>query len=68
MIDGRPAENSYMTCFYDDKAKQHVYSLKHKTRVSGCQYYSGQVNIQGQNHGFAKKWKEDGHIYEGFYD
>jgi hypothetical protein len=25
------------------------------------------VNKEGKSHGFAKKWKEDGSIYEGYY-
>ncbi len=68
MIDGRPAEDSYCTWFYDSHAKQNVYSLKHQTRVSGCQYFSGQMNVEGKPHGFAKKWKEDGSIFCGYYD
>ena len=68
MIDGRPADLSYSTTFHEDNAKQHVYSIKHKTRVSGCQIFSVQLNKEGLRNGFGKSWKEDGSIYEGYYD
>lgn len=65
MIDGRPADKSYSTWFCEKKAKMHVYSLQNETLVSGCQFFSGQVNMHGERHGFAKKWSNNGSIYLG---
>jgi hypothetical protein len=44
MENGRPANNSHCTGFFNNGKKQHVESLKEKTDVSGQYYYSAQIN------------------------
>jgi hypothetical protein len=44
MVNGRPAENSFMTVFHEKGAKAFVRSLKDKIDVSFKQCATGQIN------------------------
>jgi hypothetical protein len=65
MVNGRPAENSFLTELNKKGAKAFVSSLKKKIDVSGKQYATGQVNKEGLFHGKYKDWCRDGNIYDG---
>ena len=68
MLNGRPAENSFLTIFNAKGAKAFVRSLKNKIDLSGKQYATGQVKKEGKIHGQGKLWYDDGHIYVGSVD
>ena len=67
MVNGRPADNSFMTIFNAKGAKAFVRSLKNKIDLSGKQLGTGQVNKEGYFHGKLKEWYDDGDIYVGSY-
>ena len=50
MLEGRPGDSSYRSCFHSDGSKGNVDSLEKETDVSGWQQYSGQSK-QGYAHG-----------------
>ena len=54
MLNGRPADNSFETLFYQKGAKAFVRSLKNKIDVSGKQYETRQVNKEGESNGQLK--------------
>ncbi len=65
MVNGRPAENSFMTEFYPYETQGFVFSLKNKIDVSGKQFVTSQVNKEGEFHGQAKGWNKNGEIFVG---
>ena len=67
MENGRPAQNSYLTSFYNNGCKQHVESLKNKTDVSGWYCFSGQIDKEKRVNGLARRCDDDGSIYIGQY-
>ena len=67
MLNGRPAENSFLTIFNAKGAKAFVRSLKNKIDLSGKQYATGQVKKEGNFYGKFKVWYDDGDIYVGSF-
>jgi hypothetical protein len=65
MENGRPAQNSYCTNFYNNGYKQHVESLKNETDASGWYYISAQIDKEGRFNGLARRCNDDGSIYIG---
>jgi hypothetical protein len=55
MIDGRPADSSFYTLFFENGYTRNVESLKTSTDVSGYQYKSSRVQ-QALSHGEGKQW------------
>jgi hypothetical protein len=62
MLNGRPADESYLTYFYgaDLSQKQNVAS-------TGGQYYTIQVDKERRLNGQGKAWRDDGSVYVGGY-
>jgi hypothetical protein len=67
MIDGRPADSSFYTAFFNNFLTRNVESLKTLTDVSGYQLRSSRVQ-QALSHGEVKEWLTKGRIFIGdFY-
>ena len=65
MENGRPAQNSNFTYFYNNGYKKHVESLKNETDASGWYYFSGQIDKEKRANGLARYCDDDGSIYIG---
>ena len=66
MIDGRPADSSFFTQFFNNGATRNVESLKTSTDVSGYQFRSSRVQ-QALSHGEGKEWLTKGRMFIGDY-
>jgi hypothetical protein len=64
MIDGRPADSSFYTHFFNDGNTRNVESLKTSTDVSGYQGRSSLVQ-QVLSHGEGKLWLTNGRMFIG---